>query len=130
MQFVLSFFPSFQELDLSAETLLKNVTPREDEWLKISEKGLPHKAKYTKVTRNASYFPINILFCFWFDFGDKKLTKHSLQAGDFFYTALYKKECINIHQNMSMLCKSSNVEVFLTRVLLCIQAFFKGAIKK
>lgn len=43
------FCLGFQELDLSAETLLKNVTPREDEWLKISEKGLPHKAKYTKV---------------------------------------------------------------------------------
>lgn len=43
------FCLGFQELDLSAETLLKNVTPRQDEWLKISEQGLPLKAKYTKV---------------------------------------------------------------------------------
>ena len=46
--FLFSF--SFQELDLSAETLLKNVTPREDEWLKIAEQGLHPKAQYTKVS--------------------------------------------------------------------------------
>ena len=40
---------SFQELDLSAETLLKNVTPKEEEWLKIAEQGLHPKAQYTKV---------------------------------------------------------------------------------
>lgn len=50
----LSLFNSFQELDLSAETLLKNVTPREDEWLKIAEQGLHPKAQYTKVTAKMS----------------------------------------------------------------------------
>ena len=40
---------SFQELDLSAETLIKNITPREDEWLKVIEKRLHPKAQYTKV---------------------------------------------------------------------------------
>ncbi|XP_078372511.1 inositol polyphosphate 5-phosphatase OCRL-like isoform X3 [Oculina patagonica] len=43
------FSLGFQELDLSAETLLKNVTPREDEWLKMAEQGLHPKAQYTKV---------------------------------------------------------------------------------
>lgn len=43
------FSLGFQELDLSAETLLKNVTPKEDEWLKIAEQGLHPKAQYTKV---------------------------------------------------------------------------------
>ncbi|XP_020626629.1 inositol polyphosphate 5-phosphatase OCRL-1-like [Orbicella faveolata] len=43
------FSLGFQELDLSAETLLKNVTPKEDEWLKIAERGLHPKAQYIKV---------------------------------------------------------------------------------
>ena len=46
--YIFSFF-RFQELDLSAETLIKNITPREDEWLKVTEKGLHPKAQYTKV---------------------------------------------------------------------------------
>ena len=45
-------FTSFQELDLSAETLIKNITPREDEWLKVIEKGLHPKEQYTKVLIN------------------------------------------------------------------------------
>ena len=47
---------SFQELDLSAETLLKNVTPKEDEWLKIAEQGLHPKAQYTKVLAKVLLF--------------------------------------------------------------------------
>ena len=47
---------SFQELDLSAETLLKNVTPKEDEWLKIAEQGLHPKAQYTKVMAKVLLF--------------------------------------------------------------------------
>ncbi|KAJ7363423.1 hypothetical protein OS493_009576 [Desmophyllum pertusum] len=43
------FCLGFQELDLSAETLIKNITPREDEWLKLAEQGLHPKAQYTKV---------------------------------------------------------------------------------
>ena len=45
-------FTSFQELDLSAETLIKNITPREDEWLKVITKGLHPKGQYTKVLIN------------------------------------------------------------------------------
>ena len=45
-------FTSFQELDLSAETLIKNITPREDEWLKVIKKGLHPKGQYTKVLIN------------------------------------------------------------------------------
>ena len=47
--FYIFSFIRFQELDLSAETLIKNITPREDEWLKVTEKGLHPKAQYTKV---------------------------------------------------------------------------------
>ena len=45
-------FTSFQELDLSAETLIKNITPREDEWLKVIIKGLHRKGQYKKVDGN------------------------------------------------------------------------------
>ena len=45
-------FTSFQELDLSAETLIKNITPREDEWLKVIIKGLHPKGQYEKVDGN------------------------------------------------------------------------------
>lgn len=43
------FCLGFQELDLSAETLIKNITPREDEWLKVIIKGLHPKGQYKKV---------------------------------------------------------------------------------
>ena len=56
---------SFQELDLSAETLLKNVTPKEDEWLKIAEQGLHPKAQYTKVMAKVLFEgALPCLFCF------------------------------------------------------------------
>lgn len=56
---------SFQELDLSAETLLKNVTPKEDEWLKIAERGLHPKAQYIKVMAKVLFLrgiALSILF--------------------------------------------------------------------